>query len=63
MKRYRIEQYGGIYYPQHTLGLFWWVYYFKDIGYETSEVIRFNSYQEAKDFIKNSTRKVHKVDI
>ena len=61
MHRYRIEQYGENYYPQHTLGWFWWNYYFKDVGYQAREVVKFSSLKEAKKFLSNNTRVIHKI--
>ena len=59
MRRYRIEQYGENYYPQHTLGLFWWNYYFKDVGYQTREVVKFNTLIDAENFITENKRIIH----
>lgn len=59
--KYRIKQYGYIFYPQHTSLYFFWNNYYRNVCYDGVEQIKFNTYEEANDFICKNKEIIHRV--
>ena len=57
----RVEQIGEMYYPQYRRMCIWKNFY-KWVGYETEEVVKFANLEEAAKYAKQFNNKIYEVE-
>ena len=64
LKKYRVVQSGNIFYPQWRYSLFNWFNYYKNLdGYSHYQIVKFDSYSKAKEFIESNELRYYEVEL